>query len=132
MSDLAYVYTTGEGVPKDKQEAARWFERAAANGHPGGMRNYAFVLDHGDGVERNPKQAAEYLLTAFRMGSDSARKSLFELSASWHTDTKAELQKLLGGFGFYKGKADGEFGEDTFAALKALQISNAVVNDRAE
>lgn len=132
MSDLAYLYTTGEGVPKDKAEAARWLERAAANGHPSGMRNYALVLDQGTGVERNAKRAAEYLLTAFRMGSESARKSLFELNDSWHADTKAELQELLAGLGFYTGRTDGVFNETTLAALNALQLSNPISNDRAE
>ena len=63
-------------------EAARWFERAAAGGHPGGMRNYALVLDQGEAVPRNPKQSAEYLLTAFRMGSPDARESLFRKHGS--------------------------------------------------
>ena len=126
MSDLAYLYEHGEGVPKDVSEAARWFERAAATGHPGGMRNFALVLDQGEVVGRNPKQAAEYLLTAFRMGSDDARKSLFELHASWHADTKGQVQQLLRDFGFYRGRTDGEFDADTFASLKALQSSNPV------
>ena len=55
-----------------------WFERAAASGHPGGMRNYALVLDLGEAVPRNPKQSAESFVTAFRMGSSSARESLFK------------------------------------------------------
>jgi hypothetical protein len=126
MSDLAYLYESGEGVPKDTGQAARWFEQAAATGHPGGMRNFALVLDQGEAVGRNPKQAAEYLLTAFRMGSDDARKSLFELHTSWHTDTKGQVQQLLGDFGFYRGRTDGEFDADTFAALTALRSSNPI------
>ncbi|MCC8964614.1 caspase family protein [Bradyrhizobium sp. Pear76] len=132
MSDLAYLYENGIGVLKDKAEAARWFERAAASGNPGGMRNYALVLDQGDGVDRDARQAAEYLLTAFRMGSDSARKSLFDLNATWHADTKSEVQKLLGDFGLYRGRTDGEFDTETFTALNALQSSNPVFNGRNE
>ena len=132
MSDLAYLYETGEGVAKDSREAASWFERAAASGHPGGMRNYALVLDRGEAVGRNAKQAAEYLLTAFRMGSDSARQSLFELHSSWHADTKGQVQEQLRDFGFYSGRTDGEFDADTFAALRALQSSNPVTPNRAQ
>lgn len=132
MSDLAYLYESGEGVAKDSREAARWFERAAATGHPAGMRNYALVLDRGETVARNAKQAAEYLLNAFRMGSDDARKSLFELHGSWHADTKAQVQMLLRDFGFYAGRTDGEFDADTFAALRALQASNPVAGNRAQ
>ena len=130
MSDLAYLYETGEGVAKDSREAARWFESAAATGHPSGMRNYALVLDRGEVVGRNAKQAAEYLLNAFRMGSDDARKSLFELHGSWHADTKGQIQEQLRDFGFYRGRTDGEFDADTFAALRALQASNPVVPNR--
>ena len=100
--------------------------RRRPTGHPGGMRNFALVLDQGEAVGRNPKQAAEYLLTAFRMGSDDARKSLFELHTSWHTDTKGQVQQLLGDFGFYRGRTDGEFDADTFAALTALRSSNPI------
>lgn len=130
MSDLAYKYETGEGVARDQREAARWFERAAASGHPGGMRNFALVLDKGEAVGRNAKQSAEYLLTAFRMGSASARKSLFELNRAWHTDTRAQVQELLKNFGFYKGRTDGEFDAETYAALTALQSSNPIVAGR--
>ncbi|MGQ0682903.1 MAG: caspase family protein [Bradyrhizobium sp.] len=132
MSDLAYLYESGEGVAKDSREAARWFESAAAAGHPSGMRNYALVLDRGETVDRNAKQAAEYLLNAYRMGSDDARKSLFELHGSWHADTKGKVQELLRDFGFYRGRTDGEFDADTFAALRALQSSNPIAANRAQ
>lgn len=130
MSDLAYVYYSGDGLPKDIGEAARWSERAAATGHPSGMRNYALMLDHGEAGPRNPKQAAEYLLTAFRMGSDDARKSLFDLSDSWQADTRAQVQVQLTDFGFYRGRTDGQFDAATFAALNALQGSNPVGSGR--
>ena len=103
MSDLAYVYERGEGVAKDSVEAAHWFERAAASGHPRGMRNYALVLDLGEAVPRNPKQSAEYLLTAFRMGSSTARESLFKKHEYWRADTKAWVQELFEGIWFLSG-----------------------------
>ena len=130
MSDLAYLYERGEGVKKDSAEAARWFERAAAGGHPGGMRNYALALDLGEAVPRNPKQSAEYLLTAFRMGSSDARESLFEKHEFWHADTKARVQEQLKEFGFYSGRIDGEFDTATFAALNALQSANPIATGR--
>ena len=132
MSDLAYVYELGEGVTKDRVEAARWFERAAASGHPRGMRNYALVLDLGEAVPRNPKLSAEYLLTAFRMGSSAARESLFKKHEVWHADTKARVQEQLKEFGFYNGPTDGEFDTATFAALNALQSSNPITAGREE
>jgi TPR repeat protein len=125
MSDLGYLYENGEGVPKDAAEAVRWFERSAAGGHPGGMRNFAFVLDQGmGGVERDSVRSADFLLTAFRMGSESARRSLFELHASWSRETRAEVQRLLEAYGFYRGAVDGNFEAPTFAALAAFAQQN--------
>jgi hypothetical protein len=132
MSDLARMYEEGDGVPKDLAVAAHWFEQAAATGNAIGMRNYALVLDQGAGVSRNPKQAAEYLLTAYRMGADDARRSLFELHGSWNADTKGHVQEQLKDFGFYRGRTDGVFDADTFAALKALQASNPMRPGRAQ
>jgi hypothetical protein len=133
MSDLAYKYENGgEGVAKNPREAAAWFERAAASGHPGGMRNFALVLDKDEMVPRNPKQSAEYLLTAFRMGSAAARKSLFELNGAWHADTRAHVQEQLKDFGFYNRRTDGQFDAETYAALSTLQSSNPIIAGREE
>ena len=124
MSDLGYFYAEGDGVAKNAAEAARWFERAAAVGHPGGMRNFAFVLDRGEGMPSNPSRSADYLLTAYRMGSDSARESLFNRYESWRPETRIEVQRLLRDYGYYSGPPNGVFDEATFAALRALQAAN--------
>jgi TPR repeat protein len=124
--DLGAYLRLGEGVAKDPAEAARLFERAAAVGHAGGMRNYAFVLDRGAGVQFNPTRAADCLLTAYRMGSAAAEDSLFTKHESWRVETKKEVQKLLRDYGFYNGEIDGTFRESSFAALRALAAANPV------
>jgi hypothetical protein len=127
MSDLAYCYENGEGVEKDLELAGDWLERAAAGGHPTGMRNFALVLDRGShGRRRDPVRSADLLLTAFRMGAEDARRSLFELHGSWGQDTKAEVQRLLQSFGLYSGSGDGVFDAATFAALEALARQNPI------
>lgn len=126
MSDLGYYYAEGDGVPKNPAEAVRWFEQAAAVGHPGGMRNFALMLDRGAGIKANPVRAADYLLTAYRLGSDSARESLFNLHGSWQIETKREVQRLLRDYGYYNGPLQGTFDDATFAALRALAAANPV------
>jgi hypothetical protein len=126
MSDLGYYYAEGDGIPKNPAEAARWFEQAAAVGHPGGMRNFAFMLDRGAGIAANPVRAADYLLTAYRLGSDSAKESLFNLHESWQPETKKEVQRLLREYGYYNGPLQGTFDNATFAALRALAAANPV------
>ena len=66
------------------------------------------------------------------MGSDDARRSLFELHSSWQADTKGQVQELLKDFGFYRGRTDGVFDANTFAALRALKSSNPVNPGRVQ
>ena len=42
------------------------------------------------------------------------------------------MQELLKDFGFYKGRTDGEFDAETYAALTALQSSNPIIAGREE
>lgn len=70
--------------------------------------------------------ARSLILSAYRMGSDSAYQSLFKLHDSWRAETKKEVQKLLRDYGFYNGPTQGVFDENTFAALRAIAAESAV------
>ena len=39
QNDLGFMYDTGEGVPQDDAEAARWYRLAADQGHAGAQYN---------------------------------------------------------------------------------------------
>lgn len=94
---LGVLYLQGRGVAKDASEAARYFERAAANGSSVGEVEYAILLFNGEGVARSESQAARYFRRAAAKGSAIAQNRLARLlvagrgvpanrvdAAAWH------------------------------------------------
>jgi uncharacterized protein len=49
QTKLGVMYATGLGMKKDKQEAARWYRKAADQGNPAGQWNLAFMYVKGEG-----------------------------------------------------------------------------------
>ena len=50
---LAFMHGAGRGVPKNLEEAAFWFARAAAQDHPLAQYNMGFIRERGEGVEQD-------------------------------------------------------------------------------
>ena len=50
---LGRLYETGQGVPQDYFEAAKWFYRAATRGHGGAQYALAMLYNKGRGVRRD-------------------------------------------------------------------------------
>ena len=73
---LGTLYAYGDGVPRDNAEAARWFQRAAAQGHPLGQFFLGLSYAKGDGVERNPAEAARFYRLAADQGNALAQINL--------------------------------------------------------
>ena len=66
---LGSRFTEGSaGVEKDVCEAARYFKKAADQGHAGGQCNYGVCLKSGEGVEKDVCEAARYLKMAADQG----------------------------------------------------------------
>ena len=63
-------------------EAVRWFQRAAAAGHPQAQEALAAALLYGLGIERNPPQAFDWLQRAAASGAVTAQHQLALLYAS--------------------------------------------------
>ncbi|MDR1463260.1 MAG: sel1 repeat family protein, partial [Azoarcus sp.] len=49
--NIGVMYYDGEGIPKNRKEAAVWFRKAAEKGHLCSQYNLANMLESGDGVE---------------------------------------------------------------------------------
>jgi len=65
QAKLGSLYAYGDGVPRDNAEAARWFQRAASQGHPLAQFFLGLSYAKGDGVPRDPAEAARlYRLSA--------------------------------------------------------------------
>jgi uncharacterized protein len=50
---LGHLYETGQGVPQDYYEAAKWYYRAATAGHGGAQYALAMLYNKGRGVRRD-------------------------------------------------------------------------------
>ena len=59
MAMLARAYEQGLGVPKDKAEARRWLQLAAAGGLPSCFQDLAETLDPSSGLCEPPGDAVE-------------------------------------------------------------------------
>ena len=77
MLARAYACLEGKGVPQDKAEAARWFRKAAGQGHGEAQYRLAMLLLSGDGVRRDTAEATRLFRKAAEQGHAKAQ---FELA----------------------------------------------------
>ena len=62
--NLAVMYDTGDGVPKDLEKAAYWLTKAAEQGNPEAQYAIGVYYFYGDGVPKDSKQAIYWLRKA--------------------------------------------------------------------
>lgn len=80
--DLGVLYARGQGVPKDLEEAVRWYARSARNGSIAGEVEYAIALFNGEGVAKSEPIAARYFRRAAIRGNAIAQNRLARLYAT--------------------------------------------------
>lgn len=73
------AYYSGDGVPQDYQEAARWFRRAADQGNADAQFELGKMYYEGKGVPDNHEQAAEWFRRAGEKGNADAQFRLGEM-----------------------------------------------------
>lgn len=76
---LAMRYAEGDGVIKNDNEAAKWFERAAKQGQIEAQYRYGLALLEGRGVVQDYKAAFEWVQKTAQRGYAPAQYSLGEL-----------------------------------------------------
>lgn len=74
-----------EGKP---EEAAKWFEKSAALGHPSGQYDLGRLYFHGNGVPEDKAKAVELFRLAAEQGHKDAQRVLEKLTASSIKDTE--------------------------------------------
>ena len=79
--ELAVMYHSGEGVPKDYAEAARWFRKAADQGVAQAQSNLGFMYQNGEGVSRDSSQAVEWWRKAAEQGHTGSQ---YNLGVAYH------------------------------------------------
>lgn len=79
--NLADMYATGKGVPRDETRAVRWLRKAAEHGHPDSQVSLGLRYAYGQGVPQDDVQAYAWLKIAVDQGDGRARTHL-ELTSS--------------------------------------------------
>jgi uncharacterized protein len=78
---LGMMYDNGYGVPQDRAEAFRLFERAANRGYASAQYHLAFMYNHGRGVQRSQTEALKWYQLAAAQGDVAAQYNLGKLYA---------------------------------------------------
>lgn len=74
--EWAYRLANGEGVPEDDEEAVRWYQRAAEQGHPESVVNLGLSYANGHGVPMDLAQATRWYRLTAEMGYARAQFNL--------------------------------------------------------
>ncbi len=73
---LGMMYDNGYGVPQDRSQAFRLFERAAARGYASAQYHLGFMYHHGRGVQRSQAEAMKWYKLAAAQGDVAAQYNL--------------------------------------------------------
>ena len=92
--NLAVLYGSGQGVPQDWAEAARWLRLAADQGHAPAQSALGLVYREGLGVSRDPAVAALWM----RRGAEQGDANGQFLLASLYTNGQGLLQDSVESF----------------------------------
>ena len=97
MLARAYACLEGKGVPQDKAEAARWFRKAAGQGHGEAQYRLAMLFLSGDGVGRDMAEAVRWFRKAAGQGHGEAqyRLAMLLLSGDGVRRNTAEATRLF-------------------------------------
>ena len=73
---LGLKHGNGDGVPKDGAEAARWFLKAAEQGHTGAQLLLGAAYGLGEGVPKDDAEAARWYRKAAEQGNAMGQEAL--------------------------------------------------------
>ncbi len=76
QNKLGFCYSAGEGVPKDEEEAVRWYTRAAQQGYAKAQYNLGLCYFSGNGVAREPYEAVKLWKMSAEQGFAEAQYRL--------------------------------------------------------
>ena len=119
VNDLGFLYYQGGlGIDPDQTKALEYFKKAADLRQPEAMFNYAGLIDEGQVPGEGPEDAAKYLYSALRAGSQQVLTQMTTRPDMFKQPARKALQKILKEHSFYNGPIDGDFGKSTTVAIK--------------
>ncbi|HUJ02621.1 MAG TPA: hypothetical protein VLW75_03215 [Rhizomicrobium sp.] len=103
-------YLDGDGTAVNEAEAARWFERAAAQGEAVAEYRLGTLYERGRGVPADPVKAAQWYAAAAKLGN---RKAMHNLGVAYSQGSGVKKDYTLAAQWFLKaanlGLADSQF-----------------------
>lgn len=84
----------GRGIPQDKAEAERHYQKAARVGHAGAMRNLGLMYEYGDGVPKDTGDAFRWYQKAAESGDADGMSRLAHMYAFGKGVTRNERQAV--------------------------------------
>ena len=75
-SELAYMYSHGEGVPQDYSETLRWRRKATDQGYADGENGLGYMYFYGQGVPQDYQEAFRWYSKAADHGDAKAQNSI--------------------------------------------------------
>ena len=76
QSNLGSTYLKGKDVPKDYEEAVKWYRKSAEQGYASAQYNLGNGYNFGEGVPQDYKEAYAWLSVAKANGLELAEKNL--------------------------------------------------------
>jgi hypothetical protein len=84
QSELAFMYSHGQGVPKDYAEALRWYRKAADQGDARGQNGIGFLYELGQGVSQDYAEALHWYRKAADQGYAKAQTNIGTIYYNGH------------------------------------------------
>lgn len=70
QATLGWMFNNGKGVPKDNDQAMKWYQLAAGQGEPTAQNNLGLMYEKGEGIPQDYKLALESYRMAAEKNSD--------------------------------------------------------------
>ncbi len=140
--NLGWMYSNGEGVPLDYNEAVKWYRKAAEQGNADAQYNLGLMYYKGEGVAQDYKEAAKWYRKAAEQGDASAQTTLgfmyyngedvtqdYNEAVEWYRKAAEQgnaLAQFLIGLMYYKGEGVAQdYNEAVEWCRKAAEQGNA-------
>ena len=71
---LGWMYSLGEVIPKDDEEAGKWYLKAAEQGNALAQYNLGYMYQHGEGVPEDDEEAVKWYRKAAEQGTHAGAR----------------------------------------------------------
>jgi TPR repeat protein len=92
--NLGVMYANGDGIAEDDAEAAKWFRKAAEQGHAEAQSNLGFMHANGEGVDQDDVSAYMWYNLAAAQGLEVTKENKGIISERMTREQIAKAQKL--------------------------------------